>query len=369
MGKKVGEFFIEMLVDAASGNLSVRQLVAGLGELSVGSVGAVGSVAKITDSLWGMAKAATGTAIELSELHDITGVDPGVAEKWELAAQRINVSGSSIVGAIKGVNAMMGAVAAHKSAAPMELTSWLGILPQKGTDPKGNPVMKNFFDIMGEIAKPGSQYWKLPSDAVRQQILGGAFPGAKSDDLFRILNEMRAGKWKPGAMEGLSGKQRKDLVDIDKEWTETKQQVVDLFDHFLLAGDAVAEILKGANELLVAVKAVLDTPSVQKALHSVGAEVRGLLNGTTLANAGFSIYSQGAGGVADWAMGSRMGALDTQIALAAALKKDPTGGHGKLDITITDPRGNRKETFLKLSPTNAHVEHVTVNAGNGGQGQ
>lgn len=363
MATKVGEFFIDLAVDAATGNLSVKQLVSALGELEVASVTSVGILAKIGDSLWNLAKAATGTAVEMSDLRDITGIDTTLAQQWEKAAQRINVHAGSIVASIHGVNNMMGAIAARKAAPPMELTGWLGINPHTGRmDAKGHPVMKNFFDLMGELGNSKSKYWGY-APQVQQQLLGGAFPGSDPKDLFRILNEMRAGRFRPQDISVLDKSQVKDLNHLREQETEASQKITGIFEKLLVGGEGFAKILGAINEKLTALDKWLGSKEAHADLKLLGNAGAGIIrrNGNP-----FTIgldYGQH--------LGER---FFPHPAPAPRLTPSMTMDmfHGKLDLTILGARGERigsKEVFLRQGVTNSTVDQTTVNVGNGGLGQ
>lgn len=369
MAVKVGEFFISMAVDAASGNLSVNDLVASLGKLDVVSVGTVGVLSKITSTLWGLGKAAASTAVEMSVLRDISGADPKMVQQWEKAAQRINVQAGSIVGAVKGVNDMMGSIAARKSAPPMELTGWLGIAPQKGTDGKGNPVMKNFFDLMGEIAKPTSRYWGY-SAQVQQQLLGGAFPGADSKDIFRILNEMRAGRFKPENIGVLEDKQVAELTGIKRKETEIGQQMVGIFDKLIIGGNAFARVLEAVSTKLEVMDKWLASKQGQGAIGAVGSAAANVVNHASVnPMTGFGLYYSGQ----DYGkfLGQRFfGVNEPKGSQVQSLKLDDL--KGRLDINIFGPGGTqigKSQAFLGTKVSNADVERTTINTGNGGLGQ
>lgn len=365
MGVKVGEFFIDLAVDAASGNLSVKQLVGALGELDVASVAGVGMLTKVTETLWGMAKAATESAVQLTQLYGLTGVDIKFVQQWEKAAERINIVPGTISKSVKAVNDMMGAISANKMGVPGELSGILGILPDK-LDAQGNRIKKTFGDIMKELADPKSRYWALPSDQVRQQILGGALPGTDRDALFLILKEMRAGKWHPELITGMNKGQVKELTDLDRQWIGVKQQLVDVFQQFLTAGGAVSEILSGARDLLVAVKELLEMPQVKKLLHAGGQVVSNVVSGRIIGQ----LMGEQAGTSSEDAWAE---AMSNRLRLATA-GNAPAGGdlRGKLDINLFGPKGEhlgQKEAWLNRKVSNADTERVSVNIGNGGRGQ
>jgi len=364
---KVGEFFINLAVDAASGNLSVNQLVAALGKLDVVSVTSVGIISKVADSLWGMARAATGTAVEMSILRDTTGVDTKLAQQWERAAQRINVHAGSITKSIQGVNDMMGGIAARKSSPPMEMTGWLGITPQKGLDAAGRPIMKSFFDLMGEIAKPTNRYWTY-TDQVKQQMLGGVFPGSDPKDLFRILNEMKSGKFRPQDISVLEGKQVKELTQLQRDQTKIGQQMTGIFEKMLISGGNFSLILDSISAKLAWIDQWMGSKNGQSSLGIVGKEIRGI--GRNISKYGMF------GGVGMMEDSVQFLAKEFGFQPVKTPMQPVLAGlddlRGRLLVTIAGKDGKElanKEVFLNRKVGNMDVEHVTINAGNGGQGQ
>lgn len=240
MAKKVGEFFIEMLVDAASGNLSVKQLIGALGELDVASVGTVGIISKVTETLWGMAKAATNTAVELSALQDITGVDPKIVQQWDKAAERVTHHAGSIVKAIQSVHEIQKRLATGEGP-PAALTGILGLSPYK-VDAAGKQSVKDAMDLMKEMAAPGSTY-RTRSRDVQQSALGQVFGGG-AEDIYRVLEQMIAGKFHPSAVGGMDDKQVKSLNRVDVDRIKVGQELTDIFQHLLVSGDGVAGMLE-----------------------------------------------------------------------------------------------------------------------------
>lgn len=369
MALKVGEFFINLAVDAASGNLSVNELVSALGKLDVVSLGTVGILSKIGNVLYGLGKQATATAVEMSVLKDIAGIDPKVVQQWEKAAQRINVQAGSIVNAVKGVNDMMGSIAARKSSPPAELTGWLGITPQKkDLDAMGRPVMKSFFDLMGEIANPKNRYWSF-SPQVQQQLLGGAFPGADSKDLFRILNEMRAGRFKPESIGVLENKQVKDLTNVSRKTTEVGQQMVGIFDKLLIGGGAFATVLDSISKKLQVIDDWLASKQGNAVLGGIGSGAASIVRNATI-NPLKAFGIAGMGVDAGEAIGEKLFGFKAPKGTTPTLKLDDW--NGKLDINIMGAGGERfgtRQVFLGKKVTNSDVEQITINAGNGGLGQ
>jgi hypothetical protein len=363
MGLKIGEFFVSLAVDAASGSLSVSQLIGKMGQLEVASVAGVAGFARVGQALLGMAQQAVDAAAGLSSLQDVTGADPKMVQQWENAAQRMNVSSGTIISAIRGVNQMMGAIAERRQGPPMELSGWLGITPQKGVDASGRPVMKSFFDLMHEIAAPGSKYWGY-TPQVQQQLLGGAFPGADKDSIFRILNEMRTGKFRPQDVGVLEDRQVSDLKRVRQDEVKVGQQLTGIFDKLLLGGDAFAKILSAISDKLTVLDKWLASKQGQGVLATTGDAL------SDIVRHGGNPYTLGRDA-------GHFLAEEFGFKPAAA----PRGGtepiklddlQGRLDVQFTGAGGQplgRSNVFLRQKVSNADVEHATINAGNGGLGQ
>lgn len=358
MATKVGEFFIDLAIDAASGNLSVKQLVGALGELDVASVTSVGIFSKVADTLWNLAKAATGTAVELSALKEVTGADPKIVQQWEKAAERIGIQSGSIIRSIQGVNKMMGGVASGTAQMPMEFGR-LGITPQKGVDDKGRPVMKDFFDIFKELANPKSAYWK-ESAQVQQKLLGG-MPFSNPEDIFRLLNQAKAGKFKPEDISVLEDKQVGDLNAVRQEETKISQQMVGIFDKLILGGDAFHRVLVSISGKLESIDKWISSKQGTQTLQVLGGSA------TDLIRANFNPYTLGK----NYGIEAGKQLFGSPVATPRIDSKIPQLNdlQGKLDINITGQGGlplGQKEIFLKRKVGNIDVEHITINAGNGG---
>lgn len=359
MATKVGEFFVSLAVDAASGELSVNDLVSALGKLDVVSVGTVGILSKVTSALWGMGKAAAASAVEMSVLKDVAGSDPKMVQQWEKAAQRINIEAGTIKRAILGVNAMMGAVATGRQHIPMEL-SRLGVTPYKVDAKSGKTVAKDFEDIMREIAKPTNPYWGYSRQA-QQDLIGPALNGADPASMFRLLNEMKAGKFHPERISVLENNQVKELTETSRKSTEVGQQFLGILDKFLIVGGTLSGILDAISDKLTVIDAALSSKYGQAAIGSVKTNLEsGIRNlGNPLAPF-MQMYD--------------VGKYLANTFQAPRLARSAPGASemtGKLDINIHGLNGGprRARAFLGTKVTNSDVEQITINAGNGGLGQ
>lgn len=364
MANKVGEFFISIAVDAATGNLSVRQLVGVLGELNVASVASVGVLGKIAEGLTGITESAMAAADQLSTLQDVTGADPKIVQQWDKAAERIVHHSGVIIGAVKNVNEWMGKVALHTGNAPSELTGFLGILPYKRIDSSGNMVTKTAIDLIQEISRNG-RYWSMQEQA-KQQLLGGIF-GSSKDDVYRVLKQIHAGTFHPEQISGLSDKQVHDMNTVEGTWTGIKQTATDIAQTFMIAGGAIEKVLEGVKDTLQWWDKLVHSDRFQKVMDYVGGSLQ---SAVSPGEKGSGYYDEATVSRLDQRLSARALAnkhrLDRETAAATGPLK------GEVDVTIRDPKGNqlgKKKAFIERGVTNREVDQASINQGNGGQGQ
>ena len=107
MAIKVGEFFVDLVVDAASGNLSVRNLITTLGELEVTSLGSSIGIAKVANAFADLAGRSIDAATELSILAELTGKPTSELQQWQKAFELMLVPASAVGSAVRGVQSAM----------------------------------------------------------------------------------------------------------------------------------------------------------------------------------------------------------------------------------------------------------------------
>ena len=269
MSVKVGTFFIDLAVDASSGNLSVKQLVGALGELDVASVASVTVISKISETLWGMARAATGTAVEMSVLKDITDVDPKIAQQWEKAAVRMNMSTGTMIRAIMSVHEMNRKIAAGEGT-PAVISKLFGMDPTK-VDAKGKRGLKDAMDYIREMASDESIYQqrgKLIQQTGLEQIFGGA-----GKDVFRMIAGLRSGEFKPSEISVLENEQVEKLTGLRKQEIEISQKMTGIFQKFLTGGDRFAKVLDLISGKLEDIDKWLASKQGGKTLNILGKEI------------------------------------------------------------------------------------------------
>lgn len=354
MAKKVGELFVELVVDTASGNLSVRQLVGALGELDVASAASVGIMAKLGETLYDMSKAAVDSAVQLTALHDITGADPKIVQQWDKAAAGVVGSAGVIVKAITSVNEIQKRLATGQGA-PAALTGLLGLSAYK-TDAKGHEVLKDAMDLIKEMAAPGSLY-RSRSRAVQEAGLQEIF-GGNADNVFRIIQSMTEGRFHPEREPAMNDRQVRELNDVNMKLVHVSQEMTGIFQHFLTSGGAVAGVLDSLADKLRVVDTWLGSKEGQSTIGSLGFGVNELIKRD------FNLY----------AIGKDFGELfgKTYFGPVAAPKLYPSTSvrvddlRGKLDINLLlDGRHvANKTTYIDRTGKMSDLMDATLTQGN-----
>lgn len=184
MAGKVGELFIDLVVDAASGNLSVRQLITAIGDLETRTLGGMIGVSKIADSLAGLAAKSMDTAAALSDLSGVTGVSPDKLQKWGLAFESMRIPSSEVAQGIRGVQKAMSDVG--KGHMP-------SVFRDLGISPRVHGKAKDYFTLLEEMAN-NKVFWRAYGLGPGQQREWLAQLGM-SENMLVIMKEMRANKF------------------------------------------------------------------------------------------------------------------------------------------------------------------------------
>ncbi len=291
MATKVGELFVDLVIDAATGKMSVRQLVGALGDLQVSSVATVSGLTKIAEAFIDLAKSATDTAVSLTALHDIAGADPKVVQQWEKAAQSVTGHAGTIIKAITSVNEINKGLATGKGA-PAELTYLLGLSAYK-KDAQGREVVKDAMDLMREMASPGSKYRSL-SPLVQQSALGGVFGAGNADDVFRVINAMSRGSFHPERFSAMNDRQVGELNQVRMKELQVVGELTGIFQHLLVGGSAFARVLDTIDQKLQVLDKWLESKQGVAALDAVGKSIdSGVRNATANPLKGFGLFGMG----------------------------------------------------------------------------
>lgn len=245
MANKVGDFFIDILVDAASGNLSVKQLIAAMGDLEVASLGGTYGLTKIAGKIADVAKVASDASVDLMNLKAQTGADPHQVQQWEMAAKAITGHSVDIRGEIQSITDQMSKI--KKEGGPLGmLTGNFSVGPWKD---RARGVMKSFFDVVDELSK-SKKFMALPIQD-KEYFMQGVFKDAKSMGL--VFEAMKRGEFRPGDVNGLTDKQIENYAKIGLATIKIEQLMQSIVDHLLLNGGALLETLNAARDTLITI--------------------------------------------------------------------------------------------------------------------
>lgn len=89
---KIGEFFIDLVVDAAKGELTVGNLIKSMGELEVASVGELAVLAALANKFEQVTKATIASSQALYDYHAMTGASSESLQKWQGVAAHIGMT-------------------------------------------------------------------------------------------------------------------------------------------------------------------------------------------------------------------------------------------------------------------------------------
>ena len=101
---KLGEFFIDLVVDAAKGELSVKQLVSSMGQLQVMTVGQIGLLFTLANKIADMTAIATAGAVGLRLYAAATGDSTEKLQGWMGVAHHFDVEADVVQSAFESIS-------------------------------------------------------------------------------------------------------------------------------------------------------------------------------------------------------------------------------------------------------------------------
>lgn len=244
---KLGEFFIELVVDAGEGVLTLGELVKKMGELEAVSVGELAVLFEMAEKLANMTMAAVGTALSIEQVVSKTGVSQREFQKWTSIVAQAHVTGDAFSQAVVGVGAALTDL--HHGVGGQELLSLNRLL---GID----------------LSKYDSKHVIELFEAIRQSRKFQQMGAAEQDELLRKTGDGLAGillylqksdqqiaeYGKHTAV--FSQKGYKDLLEIATRMQQLKQDAME-FGNEIVQWDApkLLQVLNGALELVKLLKA------------------------------------------------------------------------------------------------------------------
>jgi hypothetical protein len=231
MATKVGELFVDILVNASSGNLSVRQLISAMGELEVKSLGGTYGITKLAQAFYDLSKQAMNTTSDLINFHATTGADPKMIQQWTGAAVKLGLGEDVIKRMYSGLTKVTASMKDLNANAP-ELFAKLGISAYKEIGPGKVPVMKKPEELAAEIAADkAKKFWTADPGQRSKWLESAGIPA----EFVQVLGMMKDKTWTKAVsdvpilnaeqMGGLE-KTRKGGVEIGQGLTGLAQRLV-----------------------------------------------------------------------------------------------------------------------------------------------
>lgn len=116
---KIGEFVIDLFVDAAKGELTIGELIKTMGALEVASVGEIAVLTALADKLVDVTKASMATAIGLEEYAAATGGSTEALEKWQAAGKMVGIENETIASSLIAISQGLVGIKKYGEAAPI----------------------------------------------------------------------------------------------------------------------------------------------------------------------------------------------------------------------------------------------------------
>lgn len=153
---KLGEFFIDLFVDSANGELTVGNLVTKMGELEATTLGALGILAEFAKHLAAMTDASINASLSLQDMNTLTGVNTQELQKWIRVAEHLNVPVENVLSTFKNLSSALAQFKTTGDGPLLALVRFFHIIPSKNS-------LKTVQDILEAIRK-SKTYQGLPED-------------------------------------------------------------------------------------------------------------------------------------------------------------------------------------------------------------
>lgn len=126
----IGEFAVDIVVDAASGNLTIGELITRFGSLQVATTGEVYALVKLADKLAGVAEQAIATTLAFELFEATTGLSSQELQRWQIIAEQAGVSASAVAASVSSLQKNLASIRLGQgNVAPFSI---LGVNPTQG---------------------------------------------------------------------------------------------------------------------------------------------------------------------------------------------------------------------------------------------
>lgn len=218
----IGEMFIDLVIDAGKGELTLGSLVTKMGDLELASVGEIAILAKLAQTLESLTAGEIEHALHLSHLTETTNESTESFEKWGRLASILGHDSKEIQSAMKGLDDMFGDLAQGSNAAGNAIFA----LNSKGLSLRGMEIHTGG-DLFNAIRNdPKFQSWDKGTQASVLRLAG------ISDSLTPILSQKITPQSKINEINreigpGMTDAQRKKVKELDEQFNIASQKAKD----------------------------------------------------------------------------------------------------------------------------------------------
>lgn len=104
MSTTIGEFFVDLVVDAGAGELTIGNLVKSMGELEVASVGEIAILGELANKLGEISDASIKSALAFMQYTSATGGSTKSLQEWQAVAAHVGVKGEEVASIFESVS-------------------------------------------------------------------------------------------------------------------------------------------------------------------------------------------------------------------------------------------------------------------------
>jgi len=143
---KVGEFFVDMGINASPGATTLKDFLGTMGKMRMSTLATIGALGTIGGYIMGTVDQASNAAVAFQKFSNRTGLSAQELQRWQIVAKQANVSADAVAGSVMNLQSRL---------ANVRLTGQ-GIKPFQilGISPLGNAfdILTKLRARMGEVS-------------------------------------------------------------------------------------------------------------------------------------------------------------------------------------------------------------------------
>ena len=177
---KIGEFVLDLFVDATKGELTVGNLIKSIGSLSVVSVGQIAILQALADRLVAVSQAAMHTAESLTQYASATGGSTEQLERWQAAGRMVGATNEDVASSLASITAGLTGLKFGDSSPLLNLTKPLSMSLKELKDYKPEQLLEKIRN---------NPFFKAMSSSEQRYVLDKAGLGR----MHRLLTNREGG--------------------------------------------------------------------------------------------------------------------------------------------------------------------------------